>query len=105
MPRFDVFVNPGKLRDSVPYVLDVQSDHLAGLATRIVVPLRRRDRFPAVQLPEDLIPVFEIGHMMVMMDTPALAAVPRSELGTPVSSLAVSQSEILAALDRLFGAF
>jgi toxin CcdB len=105
MARFDVFVNPGKLQDSVPYVLDVQRDHLAGLVTRIVIPLRRRDHFPVVRLPEDLIRIFEIYRVKLMMDTPAMAAVPRSELGTPVASPATSHSEIRAALDRLFGAF
>lgn len=105
MARFDVFANPGKLQDRVPFVLDVQSDHLAGLATRVVIPLRRRDHFPDVRLPVDLIPVFEIDGVMVMMDTPALAAVPRSELTRLVTSLASAQTDIQAAIDRLFGAF
>ncbi|MFL6638676.1 MAG: CcdB family protein, partial [Paraburkholderia graminis] len=36
-------------------------------------------------------------------DTPTLAAVPRSALTKPVSSLVHRQDEIMSALDRLFG--
>lgn len=46
MPRFDVYLNTGAQAATTPYLLDVQSDLLQGLETRIVVPLRRRDRFP-----------------------------------------------------------
>jgi len=51
MPRFDVYRNNGEHAEVTPYLLDVQSDLLQGLETRIVVPLRRRDRFPVTNLP------------------------------------------------------
>jgi len=38
--------------------------------------LRRRDRFPAVPLPERLMPVLEIEGVACLMETPKLAAVP-----------------------------
>ena len=38
--QFDVFENPSpRMRDVYPYVVDVQSDLLSALATRMVVPL------------------------------------------------------------------
>jgi len=38
--QFDVFENPSpRTRDAYPYVVDVQSDLLSSLATRMVVPL------------------------------------------------------------------
>ena len=45
MARFEVFRNSGLYADDVPYLRDVQSDLLHGLDTRVVIPLRRRDRF------------------------------------------------------------
>ncbi|MDO8318030.1 CcdB family protein [Rhodoferax sp.] len=38
--QFDVYANPSpRMRDVYPYVVDVQSDLLSALATRMVVPL------------------------------------------------------------------
>ncbi len=40
MSQFDVFDNPNdNTNQSMPYLLDVQSDLLDNLATRVVVPL------------------------------------------------------------------
>lgn len=76
-----------------------------GLETRVVVPLRRRDGFPAVNLPSNLTPTFEIEGVECLLETPKLAAVPLRLLKTPVTSLAASQFEITAALDFLFQGF
>lgn len=105
MPRFDVYRNGGAHAGDTPFLLDVQSDLLSGLDTRIVVPLRRRDRFPEVTLPANLIPVFEIDGVECMLETPKLAAVPLRILKTPVASLSERQFEIVAALDFLFHGF
>jgi toxin CcdB len=105
MPRFDVYLNTGTQAAVTPYLLDVQSDLLQGLETRIVVPLRRRDRFPAVNLPANLMPVIEIEGIECLLETPKLAAVPLRLLKTPVTSLAARQFEITAALDFLFQGF
>jgi len=105
MARFDVYRNSGVYVAEIPYLLDVQSDLLQGLDTRIVVPLRRRTRFPDVALPANLIPVFEVEGVACLMETPKLASVPLRFLKTPVSSLAANQFEITAALDFLFQGF
>lgn len=105
MARFDVYRNSGAHAADTPFLLDVQNDLLSGLDTRIVVPLRRRDRFPGVPLPANLIPVFEIDGIDCMLETPKLAAVPLRILKTPVASLSERQFEIVAALDFLFHGF
>ena len=44
MAQLDVYRNPADVEDDeLPYVLDVQSDLLAHLNVRIVVPLVRAD--------------------------------------------------------------
>ena len=105
MARFDVYRNTGSHAAETPYLLDVQSDLLQGLETRVVVPLRRRDRFPATSLPGNLTPTFEVEEVECILETPKLAAIPLRLLKAPVTSLARRQFEIVAALDFLFQGF
>lgn len=105
MARFDAFRNSGPHADDVPYLLDVQSDLLQGLDTRVVIPLRRRDRFPANKIPQRLTPVFEVEGIACLLETPKLAAVPLRLLKQPVCSLATEQAAITSALDFLFQGF
>ena len=102
MARFDVYRNSGPLASTTPYLLDVQSQLLDGLDTRVVIPLRRVDKFPAVNLAKDLTPIFEIEGIACILETPKLAAVPTRLLKSHVTSLNGRQSDITNALDRLF---
>lgn len=103
--RFDVFRNSGSHADDVPYLLDVQSDLLNGLDTRIVIPLRRCDRFPVSRIPQRLTPVFNIENIACMLETPKLASVPQRLLKQAVCSLSEEQVAITGALDFLFKGF
>ena len=102
MARFDVFANPGPGADTTPWLLDVQTDLLDGLETRVVIPMRSLERFPQVPLPLRLTPVFRIEGKECLLETPKMAAVPRRILKAPVASLASEQARITAALDFLF---
>ena len=99
MARFDIFENGG----GSGYLLDVQSDILSGLNTRVVVPLLPSSSapFPAQRLN----PVFSIEGQELVMVTQFMAAVPDGELRSCVGSLAEQQDEISAALDMLFLGF
>lgn len=105
MARFEVFRNSGTHADDVPYLLDVQSDLLHGLDTRVVIPLRRRDRFPTSRIPQRLVPIFEIEGIACLLETPKLATVPLRLLKQPVQSLSAEQAAITGALDFLFQGF
>ena len=105
MARFDIHRNGGLHSGTTPYLVNVQSEHLSKLNTRVVIPLRLVDKFPAVPLPQDLVPVFHVEGEACFLDTPKLAAVPFKELGQTLGSLRDPQDRIVAALDRLFGAF
>lgn len=102
MARFDVYNNPGSKDDTTPYLLDVQSDLLDGLESRMVIPLRRLEHFPRVKLSENLTPVFTIKDHDFLLETPKMGAVPVRILKKPVISLASKQAQITAALDFLF---
>lgn len=102
MARFDVYANPGAHATTTPYLLDVQSDLLDGLDSRMAVPLRSLKAFPKVKLSTRLTPTFTIKGEEFLLETPKMAAVPRRVLKTPVASLAHEQGQIMAALDFLF---
>ena len=77
----------------------MQSDLIASLNTRVVVPLLPVDEAP---LPaERLNPVFAVEGVRVVMLTQFMAAVPASELRAVVSSLDREANAILAAIDFL----
>ena len=104
MARFDVYVHPDvALRKKTPYLLDVQNNFLDALESRIVIPMRHAVGFgPRMR---DLHPEFQVAGKAVVLDTAALGAFPAGNLVRPVQSLAQNQSEILSALDALFGGY
>jgi len=99
MARFDIFDNEA----GDGYLLDVQSDLLGGLNTRVVVPLLPQSSAPSPA--QRLNPVFSIEGQDFVMVTQYMAAVPKSELRSRVGNLAEQQDEISAALDMLFLGF
>jgi toxin CcdB len=101
MARFDVYRNPAATAEATPYLLDIQSDWLDGLDTRVVVPLRRLDRFATVKLPDRLTPTFVIESMHCMLETPKLASVPVRLLRDKVINLSDHREVVTQALDFL----
>lgn len=102
--RFDVYANPDSAeRKLIPFYLDVQNDHVKGIQTRVVVPLWKSGLLPSRA--ENLNPEFEVAGQFVVMDTPALGAVPTAALHRTVGNLASRQLAIQDALDTLFGSY
>lgn len=102
MARFDVYANPGSHAGTTPYLLDVQSDLLDGLDSRMVIPLRRLQAFPNVRLSMHLTPIVSIQGEDFMLETPKMGAVPQRVLKAPVASLSPLQDQITSAVDFLF---
>lgn len=99
MPKYDVFPNPS----GDGYLLDVQTDLLSGLNTRVVVPLLTRDHAP--QPEKRLNPVFEIEGVAVVMATQFLAAVPLATLKSPVGNIEDRADAVTGAVDMLMQGF
>ena len=101
MAQFDVYLNQNAdTCDTIPYLLDVQSELLDGLATRVVVPLIAAEEMTAAA--RYLNPQFKIKGTTVVMSTAELAGVSIRSLGDKVASLKNRRGEIIAALDLLF---
>jgi toxin CcdB len=99
MARFDLYRNP----TGPGYLLDVQSDLVSELNTRIVVPLMRKRDAPKPA--GRLNPVFEVDGAEFVMTTQFMASVPRSELGRRAGSLAREDVAIGDALDMILVGF
>ena len=102
MARFDVYPNPGAHSSTTPFLLDVQSDLLDGLDSRIVIPLRSLEHFAKVKLPTLLTPVLQINGKNYLLETPKMGAVPNRMLKGSVTSLSDHQNQITGALNFLF---
>ena len=104
MSRFDVYANPDRQQSrQIPFYIDVQSDHIKGIETRMVAALWNADFFTAKF--ENLNPEFELFGQQLVMDVPSLGAVPKSFLKRPVANLAAQQMQIQDAIDALFGSY
>ena len=99
--RFDVFRNPNAAAKHIPFLLILQSELLAELPTRVVVPLARAIAIkgPSATM---LNPEFEVGGVRVVMLTQQIAAVPLDVLRKHETSLEMQRDTILQALDFLF---
>lgn len=104
MAQFDVYLNPDAIqRERTPYLLDVQNSFLDRLATRVVVPLRRDEHAPLPM--RELNPAVEVQGQALVLDTAALAAIPARGLGQAVATLRNQSSDVVTALDVLFGGY
>ena len=101
MAQFDVHRNAGRLRETIPFVVIVQSSQFDRYRRRVVVPLVKTDTVPATPL-AGLNPTFRIRNVRVVLHPLDLVSVPVDQLGERVGSLAESAGAIVAALDEVF---
>lgn len=92
--------NPAQ-NNGIPYLLDVQSDLLDVLQTRVVVPLALPGILAGKGM-QRLSPLFEVEGQTVVMLTPELAGIHVRLLGPEVTSLSAERDRIIAALDFVF---
>lgn len=85
------------------FLLDVQTDLLSDLNTRVVVPLLPRARAPKPAT--RLNPTFEFKGETVVMVTQFMAAVPVGILKNPVGSFAQEFEKVTSATDMLIQGF
>ncbi len=99
--QFDVFDNPSpRLRDTYPYVVDIQSNLLSALATRMVVPLAITT-LSAKDLPRRLCPTFVVNGQSLMLVPFEAAPLDKRLLKTQVVSLWSQSNDIISAMDAV----
>ena len=101
MAQFAVHKNRNEAtRGRFPLLLDVQSDLLEPLSTRVVVPLSplATARTRAMQA---LTPNLTVAGKDYVMMTPQLAGISARDLGAIVDSISSERSKVIAAIDLL----
>ena len=101
MAQFDVHKNKNpRTRPTFPYLVDVQSDLLDPLGTRVVIPLTKVAAL-AKKPVSNLMPVLSFDGEAYVLVTPQLAGIARAELGAQAGSLLDQRAKIIAAIDFL----
>ena len=99
--QFDVYINPtSRMRDRYPLVVDVQSNLLFELPTRMAVPLGITGVVSG-EMPRRLCPVFAFEQRDLIFVPFIAAPLARSALKSKVGSLKDRSHEIIAAMDAV----
>ena len=100
MAQFDVHRNPGRHRDSIPFVVVVQSGLYKDYRRRVIVPLVSKSSLGKVTNPR-LNPTFRIKGQSVVLHPLEIVSVASESLGAFVRSLEKEGDAIIAALDEM----
>jgi toxin CcdB len=98
--QFDVYRNMGASRDSVPYMVVLQSMLYDGYNRRVMIPLVKARHIKGA-FPVRFMPAFTIKGEKVVLHPLEISSVAVEKLGKPVASLAEHGQKIIDALDEL----
>ena len=103
MAQFDVHRNKGVLRESIPFVVLVQSAQFDRYRRRVVVPLVRQTLLPrdTPTVGARMNPVFVVDGIRVVLHPLDVVSVAVDQLGEMVGSLEQERQIIADALDEL----
>jgi toxin CcdB len=105
LAQFAVYRNKSARSKAVfPLLVDVQSDLLEDLQTRVVIPLSKAAALTKRPVGQ-LTPLIEFENNSFVLMTPQLAGIARSELGPAAGDVAHMRATILAAMDFLILGF
>ena len=102
MAQFDVHRNKGTQKDSIPFVVVIQSARFDAYRRRVVVPLVLRQHAPDVAVSGSRMnPIFSISGVEVVLNPLQVASVAIDQLGALVGSLAEQGQRVTDAMDEL----
>ena len=105
MTRFDVYQNRNPRSSATfPLLVDVQSELLEDLETRVVIPLTRAASFSDFPL-RFVMPTVQLDGKAYVLMTPQLAGLSRATLGVARGTLEAHAREVSIATDMLFRGF
>lgn len=101
MRQFCVYPNPNAAsRAAYPYLLNVQSDLIEALGSRVMVPLAPADAFEGKRL-AGLMPMLRVEAADYVMLTAQASGMSIRGFGSDVTDLSHERAAIMAALDML----
>mgnify|MGYP001374623737 CR=1 FL=1 len=101
--QYEIFANPGQLRQAVPFLLAIQNDHIVGYTGAVVVIPLRADIAPVTVMA----PLVEVpGHGQHVLSAAEIFTIDRTRLKTSVASLGMpDRAKIRPALDKVIGEY
>jgi toxin CcdB len=103
--QFSVYRNKNpRTKAAFPFLVDVQSDLLEPLKTRIVIPMTKAPALTRKPV-SHLTPEVSFNGDRYVLLTPQLAGIGRADLGPQAGTLAEERQTILAAIDFLLTGF
>ena len=100
MADFQIHQNRSTTSENYPFLLDVQSELLSALETRLVIPLIRSEELGKRSI-RNLNPLVRVNGEDYLAVTQQMAAIPRSILGNAIEMAEFSRIEILNSIDFL----
>lgn len=88
----------------MPFLLDVQSDVLSILATRVVVPLYRPEAIRSKAMTY-LTPTVKVRNRTLIAMVPEMAGMHQRDLGSIVGDVSAMRNELLQAIDLVLTGF
>lgn len=99
--QFDIYENPSpRMRDVYPFVVDVQSNLLSALPTRMVAPLAVTS-LSAIDLPQRLCPIITVNNRPFMLVPFEAAPLDKRFLKGEIACVLERSYEIIAAMDAV----
>jgi len=104
MAQFDIHRNNGKLRETIPFVVVVQSAQFDLYRRRVVVPLVRQSALPnnTPTVGGRMNPALTIDGIDVVLHPLDIVSIALDQLGDFIESLSEHGQNITDALDELF---
>ena len=100
--QFNVYRNTSTTtRDKLPYYMLIQDDYYDDLATRVIVPLARVNKFPLWQ--SQLAPAVNIDFETFLIYSPMITNLNNNKINPKdfVCNLRNTRHDVIAAIDRL----
>ena len=103
MAQFDIHQNKGSLKETIPFVVVVQSSQFDLYRRRVVVPLVRRSALPSdtPTVGSRMNPVMEVDGIELVLHPLDMVSVAVDQLGDRIGSLSEQGLTISDALDEL----
>jgi len=101
LAQFDIYRNPGKKQEEIPFLVSVQNDHISSrTGATVVIPLRAN-----AQPVEIMAPLVEVpGQGRFVMSTDEIFAIDTARLKAKVAALGVEdRAKIKPAVDKVIG--
>lgn len=101
--QYDIFANPGKLRQTVPFLLAIQNDHIVEYTGAVIVIPLRADLAPVPVMA----PLVEVaGHGPHVLSAAEIFTIDRNRLKSPIATLSMTdRAKIRPALDKVIGEY